>query len=175
MKKVFVLLFCLVFAVSAFAFEQGTKTVGGWIGFESYKMNSDADPVNAIEIMPWGGYFVIDNVCVDVLLSYVNANSDAWDDPMTEFAFGLGGRYFYDKIYGGAGFMMESTDNGANKFSANYLAFYAGYLYPIAGNIYLDAGVLYEMGLGKYGGDWDDVDNEESGFDVGVGIDIFFK
>lgn len=180
MKKVFVILFCLVFAATAFAFEQGTKTVGGWIGFESYKMDSDADPVNAIEIMPWGGYFVIDNVCVDALLSYVSASSDAWDGGVTEFAFGVGGRYFLDKIYVGAAFLMESVndemwDGWEQKYSANYLAFMAGYLVPIAGNVYIDAGVEYEMGLGKYGGDWDDFDNEESGFDIGAGIGIYFK
>jgi len=175
MKRTVVLLFCLVFAVSAFAFEQGTKTAGGWIGFESYKMDSDSDAVTAIEIMPRVGYFVIDNVCVDVLLSYANVNSKDWDDPITEFGLGLGGRYFYDKIYGGAGFMMESSDNGTTKMSANYLALYVGYLYPLAANVYLDAGFMYEMGIGKYGGDWDDFDNEESGFSLGVGLDVFFK
>ncbi len=175
MKRTFVLLFCLVFAVSAFAFEQGTKTAGGWIGFESYKMSSDADAVTAIEIMPKVGYFVIDNVCVDVLFSYVNVNSKNWNDPITEFGLGLGGRYFYDKIYGGAGFMMESSDDGVTKMSANYLALFVGYLYPIATNVYLDAGFKYEMGIGKYGGDMDDFDNEESGFSLGVGLDVFFK
>ncbi|NQV17965.1 MAG: hypothetical protein HQ534_05420 [Armatimonadetes bacterium] len=138
-------------------------------------MDADSDPVTAIEIQPWGGYFVVDNICVDVLLSYVSANSDAWDDAATEFGIGIGGRYFFNQIYGGVGFMMESYDEFGDKFSANYLVFYAGYLYPLVENIYLDAGFIYEMGIGKYGGDLDDFDNEESGFDIGVGIDIFFK
>jgi hypothetical protein len=175
MKKAVLLLFCIVFAVSAFAFEQGTKTLGGWIGFESYKMDSDSDPVTAIEIMPRGGYFVIDNVCVDVLVNYTTVNSKDWDDPVTELGLGLGGRYFFNTLYGGAGFMMQSHTDSWEEYSANYLVFYGGFLYPLVTNIYLDAGLMYEMGLGKYGGDYEDFDNEESGFSLGVGLEVFFK
>ena len=171
---ILVLFLVLIVASSVYAFEAGTKTVGGWIGYESYKMDSDSDPVTAIEIQPWGGYFVVDNICVDVLLSYISANSDAWDDPISEFGLGIGGRYFYNQFYGGAGFLMASSDNGAYKWSGNYIGFDVGYLYGIAENIYLDVGFGYEMGIGEYGGDAEG-DNEESGFMFGAGVDIFFK
>ena len=175
MKKVLVVLLCVLFASTAFAFEKGTKSIGGWIGFESYKANKDADPITALEFMPWGGYFVVDNVCVDLLLDYYSVNSKDWDDPVTEFGFGIGGRYFFDKIYGGAGFMMESYNDGTLKYSGNYLLFDVGYVYPLVANVYVDAGFCYAMGMGKYGGDLDEVDNEESGFDFGIGLEIFFK
>lgn len=180
MKRILVLFLVLMVASSVYAFEAGTKTVGGWIGYESYKMDDDSDAVTAIEIQPWGGYFVVDNICVDVLLSYISANSDAWDDPMTEFGLGIGGRYFYNQIYVGAGFLMASWDyineetEETEKASANYIGFDVGYLYGIAENIYLDVGFGYEMGIGEYGGDAEG-DNEESGFMFGAGIDIFFK
>jgi hypothetical protein len=180
MKRVVVLLICLVFAVSAFAFEQGTKYIGGGLGFESYRMDSDSDPVNAIEIMPWGGYFVIDNVSVDVVLNYVNASSGEWDGSISEFTLGLGGTYYFNKFYGGLGLMMASSNNKMNennefKHSANYMGLFIGYLYPIVENVYLDTSLMYQMGIGKYGGDSEDFDNEESGLDIAIGLSVFFK
>ncbi len=173
MKRFAILLLALVFATSIFAFEQGTKTVGGWIGYESDTWYKDADPITTITINPWGGYFFIDNVCGIVFFDYTSTNSKDWDDPITSLGIGIGGRYFYNDIYGGLGFMMRSTNNGDYKESANFLNLSLGYLYGIAENVYVDLGGRYYMGIGEYGGDGEG-DNEQSGFEFGAGIDIFF-
>ncbi|MBN2461261.1 MAG: hypothetical protein JXB60_06600 [Candidatus Cloacimonetes bacterium] len=174
MKRLFILLLVLAVA-SAFAFEKGTKTVGGFIGYNSYKYNSDADAVNTIAINPVGGYFFMDNICADLEVEYTNTNSSDWDEPETHFGFGIGGRYFYNYIYGGAAFMMMSYSpaNVDLSYSANYLKFRGGYLFNIAENIYVDLGAHYMMGFGEYGGDGEG-DNEESELQIGGGIDIFF-
>lgn len=175
MKRFMILLVVLTFVASMYAFEQGTKTVGGFIGYSSFKANSDADPVSTIIINPMGGYFFMDNLCADLEIEYVNENSDAYEDPWTEFGIGIGGRYFYTDAYGGLAFMMSSWDNGEYSWSANYLKFRVGYLFGIAENIYVDLAAQYKMGLGAYGGDMDEFDNEETEMTFGGGIDIFFK
>jgi len=174
MKRLFVLFLVLAFSASVFAFGQGTKTVGGFIGYSSSKANSDADPLSTIIINPMGGYFFIDNLCADLEIEYLSMNADYLDDPITEFGLGLGGRYFYMDFYGGAAFMMSSWNDGDYKYSANYLKFRLGYLVKIAENIYVDLGAHYKMGLGAYGGDMDEFDNEESEINIGGGVDIFF-
>ncbi|NQV17963.1 MAG: hypothetical protein HQ534_05410 [Armatimonadetes bacterium] len=175
MKRILVLFLVLMVASSVYAFEAGTKTVGGWIGYDSYKIDKDADAVSTITFAPWIGYFFMDNILAEVGIGYSSTNSDAMDDPITSFNLELGGAYFFNNIYAGAGFAMASINAGDEEWSGNYLGFGVGYLYGIAENIYLDVGFGYEMGLGEYGGDGEGIDNEESGFEFGAGIDIFFK
>ena len=177
MKKVLIVLLSLLFITSIFAFEKGTKNIGGSVSYQSFKFDSDADAATTIQFSPHGGYFFIDNLCGDLLIRYTSYDSGG-DYKSSGFAFGIGGRYFYNNIYGGIGFLMESekTENGAEyKASGNYLNFQLGYLVGLVENIYVDLGFDYFMGMGKYGGDADQFDNEESGFDFGVGLDIFFK
>ena len=174
MKRILVLFLVLIVASSVYAFEAGTKTVGGWIGYESYTPNSDADAISTIAFEPWVGYFFMDNILAEVGIGYSSTNSKDWDDPITTFDLELAGAYFFNNIYAGAGFAMASMDDGVYKWSGNYIGFGVGYLYGIAENIYLDVGFGYEMGIGEYGGDAEG-DNEESGFMFGAGVDIFFK
>ena len=174
MKRILVLFMVLMVASSVYAFEAGTKNVGGWIGYESYTIDSDADAVSTISFEPWVGYFFMDNILAEVAIEYTSTNSKDWDDPITTFGLGFGGAYFFNNIYAGAGFAMESINDGYEEWSGNYIGFDIGYLYGIAENIYLDVGFGYEMGIGEYGGDFEG-DNEESGFGFGAGIAIFFK
>lgn len=173
MKKVLVLFVGLILVSSMYAFDAGTKTVGGWIGYESYTPDKDADPITTLIFHPYGGYFVIDNLCADLLFVYSSENSKDWDDPVTHLGIGIGGRYFYDNIYGGLGFLMESESFGDLSVSSNFLQIKLGYVYGIAENIYVDFGGRYYMGFGEYGGDGEG-DNEETGFNIGAGIGIFF-
>jgi len=178
MKRILVLFLVLMVASSVYAFEAGTKNVGGFIEWQSVKANKDADGTTYFTIFPMIGYFFMDNICADILLEYSSWDDKDLEEKGTDFGLGIGGRYFYNNIYGGAGFLMESlkTENDADfEASGNYLYFLAGYLYPIADNVYVDIGFDYFMGMGEYGGDWEGTDNEESGFGFGAGLDIFFK
>jgi hypothetical protein len=175
MKKLAVLVLVLFVAGSVFAFEQGTKTVGGFIGYKSYTHNSDADAVSTIIVSPHGGYFVIDNLCACLNIDYESATNGV---ETSSFGLGIGAKYFYTDFYGGAGFHMMShtlkADDYEEEYSGNYIVFRAGYLVKIAENIYVDIAGRYKMGIGAYGGDWEDYDNEESEILFGGGVDIFF-
>ena len=184
MKRILVLILAFLVVSSVYAFEAGTKNVGGRFEFESIEIDKNSAGTVYFTIYPIIGYFFMNNVCADILLEYTYEDDKDYDKKVNDFGLGIGGRYFYKNIYGGAGFLMEfgneeGTDNDGHDFeeetSANYLYFIAGYLYPIAGNVYLDAGFSYEMGIGKYGGDLKGTDNEQSSFGFGAGVDIFFK
>ncbi|MGC9361658.1 MAG: hypothetical protein ACP5F3_01890 [Candidatus Syntrophosphaera sp.] len=164
-----ILILALVLAVTViFAFPKGTFNPGGTISFSSYKVNSDADPVNMLTIAPQAGLFVMDNLCVDGLISYQTDTED-WN----HIGLGIGGRYFFGNIYAGLGLMygMDNNDDySATQMSADLKA---GYLLQIARNAYLDVGAKYNMGFGEFGGDASG-DNEQSRLTVGAGFQIFY-
>jgi hypothetical protein len=175
MKRLFFVILSILLVSSLAAFEKGTVNMGGMISFNSYKIDSDADAVNTFMVMPYGGYFITDNIMAEAILAYNHENSDSYEDPYNGFGFGLGGRYFYNNIYGGVGFKITSEDNGVTDYSAKYLQFKGGYLFNIAKNVYLDLGAVYDMGIGEYGGDLEDFDNEQSDFTIGLGIEVFLE
>lgn len=178
MKKGLLILLALLVVSSVFAFTQGTINPGGSVSFYSYKYYSDDDATTVISLLPQCGYFVIDNLAVDLLLNYTTMNMDEQD--VSNLGVGVGGRYFYTilpgKLYGGLGFLYNS-DSYDDDFvdytaSSTYLNIKAGYLVPIAKNVYLDFGAKYDMGFGSYGGDGEG-DNEESQFGINAGLQIF--
>lgn len=175
MKKVLLIITCLLFISSLYAFRAGTTSVGGTVAYVSYTYDEDADPTNIIVINPTLSYFLLDILCLDGLFQYVNASNDSWDDPETEMKIGAGGRLFIGNLYAGAGMMITSYKDGSTDFGATYLRASAGYLLPIVENVYLELAGIYQMGLGKYTGDMDDHDNKESELVIGAGISVFFN
>ncbi len=161
----------LLVVSSLCAFEAGTINAGGSLGFASYKSNSDDDATTTLYFSPQVGYFFIDNLSADLLLSYWNEKQG--DDTSTSFALGIGARYFYNRFYGGLGFMMESWGDDNYSESANHLELKAGYLLPLVENVFVDLGLKYKMGIGEYGSDGSG-DNEESQLGLNVGFQIFF-
>jgi len=177
MKKGLFIILALLVVTGLCAFTKGTINPGGTVSFSSYKENSDADGTTTISVLPQVGYFVIDNLAVDVLINYVYQDDQDYDTTISSFGGGLGGRYFYKNFYGGLGFTYQSNSLEAGaidtSYSGMYLGLKAGYVYPINQYVGLDLGLYYKMGLGKYGGDMDDTDNEESDFGCNVGFQIF--
>ena len=173
MKKVVIILVCLLISSSVFAFEKGTKAFGGGVDFNSFKSNSDADASSTFMADLFGGYFVMDNIMATAIIEYYS-NSHG-DMSTTDYLFGFGGDYFFDKFFAGAALMMSgySHENSADySYSGMYLNFGGGYLMDIVENVFLSLEANYKMGLGKYGGDYDDMDNEETNLNVGAGIAI---
>ena len=110
MRKI-VLILLAVFAVGALsAFNQGTINPGGYVAISSEKSDSDDDATTSIVVAPQIGYFVIDNLAVDLLLNVGTASqsSDGYDYSATSLGIGLGARYFFLNFYGGLGFNYES-------------------------------------------------------------------
>jgi len=177
MKRYFVLIALLsLLAVSSLcAFDKGTINPGGSISYTSSKANSDADALSIISFEPQLGYFFMDNICGDLLINYTSMSQG--DYSSSDFAVGIGGRYFYNQFYGGLGLMMASSSfdlgSGSVSVSANYIDLKAGYLIPIVENVYVDLGLKYDMGFGDYGGDGSGA-NEESQIGLNVGFQLFF-
>lgn len=190
MRKI-VLILLAVFAVGALsAFNQGTINPGGYVAISSEKSDSDDDATTSIVVAPQIGYFVIDNLAVDLLLNVGTASqsSDGYDYSATSLGIGLGARYFFLNFYGGLGFNYESfsTKEEVSKVeysaSAMYITPKIGYVLPLASNVYADFGLNYRMGIGKAKGslevanvetEWDS-DNEYSKLQLMAGLQIFF-
>ncbi len=192
MRKI-VLILLAVFAVGALsAFNQGTINPGGYVAISSEKSDSDDDATTSIVVAPQIGYFVIDNLAVDLLLNVGTASqsSDGYDYSATSLGIGLGARYFFLNFYGGLGFNYESfstkeeVSKVEEKYSASamYITPKIGYVLPLASNVYADFGLNYRMGIGKAKGslevanvetEWDS-DNEYSKLQFMAGLQIFF-
>lgn len=178
MKKGLLILLALLVVSSVFAFTKGTINPGGSVSFSSYKSFSDDEAMTTIAFMPQLGYFVVDNVAVDLLLNYTSMSYD--EESGSTLGFGVGGRYFYSilpgKLYGGLGLLYNSDayDDGVfdASVSSTFLNLKAGYLFPIAENVFIDFGAKYDMGFGSYGGDGSG-DNEQSQLGINAGLQIF--
>ena len=172
MKKMMIFVIVLLFLSSAYAFDKGTINAGGGLSFSSTKANSDADAATNFLLAVKGGYFIMDNLSLDLVLQYSSWSQGDYDDSST--ALGLGGRYFFmDKFYAGPAFLHTSSGDSDWSSTANFLKLEAGYLHPLVENVYLDFGVNYQMGFGEYGGDGAG-DNEETAFNIAVGLEFFF-
>lgn len=192
MRKV-VLILLAVFAVGALsAFNQGTINPGGYVAISSEKNDPDDDATTSIVVAPQIGYFVIDNLAVDLLLNVgmASQSGDGYDYSTTSLGIGLGARYFFLNFYGGLGFNYESfstkeeVSKVEEKYSASamYITPKIGYVLPLASNVYADLGLNYRMGIGKAKGslevanvetEWDS-DNEYSKLQFMAGLQIFF-
>lgn len=169
MKKGILILFSLLFVVAAFAFDQGTINLGGTASFESAKANSDADAETMFSLSPNVGYFVIDDLSVDLNLSYVNYDGDS-----SAMGIGLGARYFYMNFYGGLQFDYRTVGTDDWDVSSMYITPKIGYMMPLAQNVYVDLGLRYQMGIGDYGQDGSG-SNESSVIHFGVGLQVFLS
>ena len=192
MRKI-VLILLAIFAVGALsAFNQGTINPGGYVAISSEKNDSDDDATTSIVVAPQIGYFVIDNLAVDLLLNVgmASQSSDGYDYSANSLGIGLGARYFFLNFYGGLGFNYESFSTKEEmgkleeKYSASamYITPKIGYVLPLASNVYADLGLNYRMGIGKAKGsrevanvetEWDS-DNEYSKLQLMAGLQIFF-
>ncbi len=175
MKKAILVLMVLAIVSILCAFPKGTINPGGTVYFSSEKDDSDAKALTTFAIMPQVGYFFIDNLSADLLFNYINQSQD--DESLSQMEIGLGGRYFFNKLYGGLGFLHSRMEYDYDLFelsgSANYLELKGGYLIQPARNVYLDLGLKYRFGLGDYGGDMDGK-NEETKLMIGAGLQIFY-
>lgn len=177
MKKALIIFTSLLIMTSAFAFEKGTIDLGGTASLSIVKSDSDEKTLTTIIMRPQLGYFVADNVCVDAIFIYESQSYD--DQTISAIGIGLGGRYFYNNIYGGLDLQFRTTsvyeeNSGDGSASANFLQPKMGVLVPLNPNVFLDFGASYQFGFGDYGGDAHG-DNEASMFGINVGLHYLFK
>ena len=163
MKKMLIILTltALTMSLSFAQFTKETKSAGGTLGWASSSYDGNAVGTT-LTIAPSVGYFVSDNVGVNIGLAMVTYTPDGGDG-VTSTSFGLGAKYYMNNIYGGGSYNSVKADADADAM-ANLLI-EAGYLYGLSDNVLLDAGFDYTMGMG---------DNKAGGMSLGVGVITFF-
>ncbi|MDP8209369.1 MAG: hypothetical protein RAO94_10510 [Candidatus Stygibacter australis] len=173
MRKLIIFGLLLFLTASAYAFEKGTVNVGGNVSYSSIKANSDADAYTIFLFSSQAGYFVRDNIALDIGFDLSVAD---YDGSETSLIFDIGSRYFIgDIFYSGFKVMVQTYSGGGFKLSQNFVQLGAGYLVPLVKNVvYLNLDVNYTMGIGDYGGDISGT-NEESRLNFGAGIEYFIK
>nr|MDK2851177.1 hypothetical protein [Candidatus Cloacimonadota bacterium] len=176
MKKT-VLLFAIIFIVtSAFAFEKGTINPGGTASVKLTKDNSDSGTLTTISIHPQLGYLVVDNLSLDAMVIFESQSMSG--DVISSLGLGVGGRYFFNRIYGGLDFEFTSStidiDFIDNNITAMYLQPKLGVLFPLGEKVFVDLNAAYKLGIGNYGGDSDD-SNESSELSFNLGLQYFLK
>lgn len=176
MKKGLLILLSLLVVSSVFGFTQGSMLVGGTAGLSVTKSDSDDDPTTTVSISPQLGYFVIDKLAADLILS-AESQSDG-DNSVAVLGIGAGGRYFFDYLYGGvdlqyrqATYDFEISDKITS--TAMFGTLKAGYLIPLSQRAFVDLRGSYQMGLGDYGGD-SSGKNESSGLGFTAGLQVLF-
>ena len=182
MKKIIALVICLLITTSVFAFDTGTKIVGGSVSYNSSKPNSDIDATNTLALESYVGYFLMPNISLDILLMWESVSQPYWyyKDTSTsktnDILIGAGGSYYFGNIYAMAAILYniyssktETKTDDTYTQNGMYLGFGAGYLLPVVENVFVDIGANYIMGLGDYSGDAEGK-NEETQLSVGAGL-----
>jgi hypothetical protein len=174
-KLLIITLLITVLTFSGFAFEKGTKSIGGNVGFSSSRYVSGDDFVKTLSISPMLGYFVMDNLLLEVSPSFRLSWKEGFDTGVG-YGLGIGGRYFVKKFY--AGFMFDYNTSGTKGHMGNSknISLLAGYLMPIVKNIFLNMGLNYRLGIGNgKTSSGHSYNNDTKILSARAGINIFFK
>lgn len=174
MKKIFVLLAVSLFSVSAFAqTEKGAIRLGGNtnLGFSSLKSDG-ADKSNSyFNLGVDAGYFVIDNLSIDVGFGFEYAKAGGADDADTGFDVNLGARYYLPmKVFFGAAFDFQSAKyGGGDSVSGTGLTLGAGYAWFLSDKVAFEPMIGYRLGLTDK-----DKGTKYNAFGLQMGVSVFF-
>lgn len=185
----FVILVLLV-SVSLGQFESGTITAGSLFSFSSVDGGGGGDPTNvttigtnslsfySFTIRPMVGYFILDNLSLDLLFSRTGIKEDDWEYTMMHY--GPGASFYASNVYLGGGYVLMSNSGGSSTSKSNYIEAHGGFLFELSQNVFLDANVSYLMGTGDDvyetdDGYTDEDPNDASVLNVSVGVKGFFK
>jgi len=174
MKKSIILLVFLSLTVFGFAFEQGTKSIGGSVEFSATNYIGDSPTGYSLTITPALSYFVIENLAIELSPGYYVSWADGYDT-RTGYSIGLGMRYFIKKFYLGGSYQYGKYGFKGQKSSSQSMTLAAGHLFPMAKNIFFDVGIRYNKGLGQIKSPYGNHDNDMSSFSTRAGVVIYFK
>jgi hypothetical protein len=176
-KKLFLILcFAAVMSVmpmTGFAFEKGTKSIGGSISISTRDFGH-GEATQQLYLSPNFNYFVIDNVSIEVSPLLSIFWTDNYDTSYS-YGIGIGGRYYYKMFYGGINYNYHRYGQSGKWGNNQDIMFSLGYLKEIAKHVYLDFSLSYLTGIGQITGDWGNMDNDQQHIAAGVGIAIFFQ
>ncbi len=194
MKKIILILICVCLGsgVGLWAFEKGSLALGGSVGYKIDRFDTGSRAVknSVLTLSPTGGYFVMDNLCLDLNLRYTARWFDTDQSAEPAYGIGIGARYFVKRFYGGLSVDVASTrvtnvtglPGAFEKYQSwetrKEAKLKAGYMLPLLKNVYADLGVFYRFGLGKYTDSKDssyNYDNNLKEFGTTIGIAFFVK
>ena len=147
MKNGLIILVFSLCAIGAMAqTEKGKFRLGGDInlGFLNTDYSSDYK-TNGFNIYANGGYFIMDNLSLDLGLGYNWAKIDGFDGS-SSLRGEIGARYYLPiNVFLGASFDAATYNNGDNLGTGVNLK--AGYAWFIRDNIALEPAIGYRLGL----------------------------
>jgi hypothetical protein len=171
---VILLLLCLnsiSFAQNETPFDKGVINLGGNASYSSYQYDSNENYATTIKFNPQIGYLFIKKLSADVGVA-----SQFDSDDNQEISILLGNRFFLGNAYAGYAYNRTMYNqkyyDTTIKSNANYLSLKGGYLVKVVENVFLDMGINYQMGIGKYGGDWIG-DNNTRNLSLNIGFQAF--
>ena len=146
---IFVLL-CTTVGVTAQT-EAGSVRIGGSsnLSFLNNKVDGFDDKFNRLDIDVNGGYFIIDNLSVDLGLGFGYGKSGD-NDAATTFEGEIGVRYYLPvNVFAGASFDFLTNKQGDYSTSGSGVNLKVGYSWFVRENIALEPIVGYRIGLTK--------------------------
>ena len=177
MKKFFIFLAASLFAVSVmaqneFVFEKGMIRVGGAsnLNFTNVKVDGWDGSTNTLLLGVDAGYFVTDNVSIDVDVSVAYIKDSEDDDAIKNYTLGAGLRYWFpSKFFVGGGLDMNTMGYGSESASGTGLKLKAGMVHFLGEKIAIEPVIGYRMGLSD-----EDKGTKQSGLFAQFGISVFF-
>jgi hypothetical protein len=139
------LVLLLVLSGYTYAFEKGTKSIGGLFSLSRAKYENSPAAYSLV-VLPDLSYFLWDNFVID-LSPGISLDWSKDDDTSLYFRIGFGARYFYKKYYAGFSFVLDGTSYAGNKKTTQGLQLRFGRLFGIAKNVYLNTELDYNIDL----------------------------
>ena len=172
MKKLTILLFALLITVGASAqTEQGKMRVGGTsdLGFSSIKQDGADNSTNSFDVSLGAGYFLINNLSLDLGLGFgYEKEGDA--DAFTTLGAEIGARYYLPvKVFLRAAFDVFNIKMGDNSATGTGIQFGAGYAAFINSFIAIEPQVGYRLGLSDK-----EKGTKSNGLFIEVGFSFYF-
>lgn len=172
MKNVLIIIALFVCTTGAMAqTEKGRFRVGGDVDLSF--LNSDFDKndykVSEFNLDLNGGYFLINDLSLDVGLFYNREKVDGYKDADSQLGAEIGARYYLPfKLVFGASFDVIVYDSGESVTGTGF-NLKAGYAWFVKDNIAIEPGVQYRIGLSD-----EDDGTKCNNFGVKVGLSFYF-
>lgn len=147
-------------------FESGSKTIAGSVSWQKTYFEGQGGR-SRLRIAPSLGYFVIDNLAVNVSLDFLRYSYPRrWriDAHQTTTRLGIGAKYFVRNNYVGGSYLLSRWKGYATEVS---ILLEAGHLQGLNENLFLDFGVDFIRGISS-------LNSESSTITLGIGISTFF-
>ncbi len=185
------LLYVILTSISWAQFEAGTISAGSLFSYSSTSSGGDVVTnshageggfnIFTFTVKPSLGYFVINNLALELIFSRTAYGTD--DNDLSYTIFGPGGSYHAGHLYGGGAYVfMNGESSGGSHVSTskmNFIEVHGGYLQKLVEHVFLDLNASYLTGIGdevsNNGGEDYTRKNDMTMLTISAGIKAYFK